>query len=252
MNNISQLTSQNNKNKIDFIKKYLNKSVHYGYGKYKIIESPKEAIKIEANDFNKYNINMINTKQKMIKKRKASIDLLRIIAMIEIVISHILYQGKGLNKYQRYSNKIKILFTYIFWHVNSYSIISGIVGYKSTKYSNLLYLWLYVVFYSVSIHYYYLLYKHDVSIEDELYVEFYPIIYKRYWYFTSYFGMYIFLPAINKGVQHLNKPEFKLLVMSILGIFVFWQTYINKKDDVFNMYLFISLFSIKINKINVQ
>ena len=100
---------------------------------------------------------MINTKQNMIKKRKANIDLLRIIGMIGIVISHILYQVKGLNKYQRYSNKIKILYTYIFWHVNSYAIISGIVGYKSTKYSNLLYLSLCIVFYSVSIHYYYLL-----------------------------------------------------------------------------------------------
>jgi hypothetical protein len=171
----------------------------------------------------------------MIKKRNAGIDLLRIIAMISIVISHILYQGKGLIKYRRYNKRIKILFTYIFWHVNSYGIISGIVGYKSTKYSNLLYLWLCIVFYSVMIHYYYLQYKHDISIKDELYLEYYPIIYKRYWYCTSYFGMFIFLPAINKGIQHLNKPEFKLLVMSILGIFVFWHSYINNKGDIFNM-----------------
>ena len=56
----------------------------------------------------------------------------------------------------------------------------------------------------------------------------------RYWYCTSYFGMFIFLPAINKGIQYLNKSEFRLLVMSIFGIFVFWQTYINNKDDSFN------------------
>jgi hypothetical protein len=55
----------------------------------------------------------------------------------------------------------------------------------------------------------------------------------RYWYCTAYFGMFIFLPAINKGIQYLNKSEFKLLVMSIYGIFVFWQTYINSKKDSF-------------------
>ena len=56
----------------------------------------------------------------------------------------------------------------------------------------------------------------------------------RYWHCTSYFGMFIFLPAINKGIQYLKKSEFRLLVMSIFGIFIFWQTYINNKDDSFD------------------
>jgi hypothetical protein len=235
MDNFYQLTSKNINNKIGLIKKYLNNRNHLFSRKYNKIENSIETNKIEAKDINKEKINRINNYQKIIKKRNTGIDLLRIIAMIGIVFAHILYQGKGLDKYQRYNKKIKILFTYIFWHVNTFGIISGIIGYKSTKYSNLLYLWLCAVFYSVSIHYYYLIYKHDFSIKDELYIEYYPIIYKRYWYLTSYFGMFIFLPAINKGIQYLNKSEFKLLVMSILGIFVFWQTYIKNKGDSFNM-----------------
>jgi len=229
MDNSYQLISKNINNKISLIKSYLNKRIHFTFGKYKLIKPSKEANK------NEDSINRINSKQKIIKRRNPGIDLLRIIAMIGIVFSHILYQGKGLDKYQRYNNKIKFLFTYIFWHVNSYALISGIVGYKSTKYSNLLYIWLCVVFYSVSIHYYYLIYKKDASINEQLYIEYYPIIYKRYWYCTSYFGMFIFLPAINKGIQYLSKSEFKLLGMSILSIFVFWQTYINNEGDFFNM-----------------
>ena len=85
----------------------------------------------------------------------------------------------------------------------------------------------------MSIHYYYLKYKKGSIIKSGLYKEYYPIIYTRYWYCTSYFGMFIFLPAINKGMQYLNKTEFKLLVMSILGIFVFWQTCVNSKRDTF-------------------
>ena len=54
-------------------------------------------------------------------------------------------------------------------------------------------------------------------------------------FFSSYFGMFIFLPAINKGVQYLNKPEFNLLVMSIFGIYIFWNTYHNSKYDFFRI-----------------
>ena len=154
--------------------------------------------------------------------------------MIGIVFTHILYQGKGLCKYNKYENKLKSLYTYIFWHDNVYALISGIVSYKSNKYSNLLYIWLCVVFYSVGIHYYYLKCKQGSIINGELYKEYYPIIYMRYWYCSSYFGMFIFLPAINKGIQSLSKSEFKLLSMSILGIFVFWQTYNNRDAFIFN------------------
>jgi hypothetical protein len=48
---------------------------------------------------------------------------------------------------------------------------------------------------------FYLKYKGG-NIEGELYKEYFPVIYSRYWYFTSYFGMYIFLPAVNKGIQY--------------------------------------------------
>ena len=88
----------------------------------------------------------------------------------------------------------------------------------------------------MGIRYYYLKYKKGAIITGELYIEYFPIIYMRYWYCTSYFGMFFFLPAINKGIQYLNKTEFKLLVMSIFGIFVFWQTYINSKNDTFKFF----------------
>jgi hypothetical protein len=155
--------------------------------------------------------------------------------MIGIVYNHVLFQGKGIYKYNIYKIKIKSSLTYIFWHNNVYSLISGIVGYKSTKYSNLFYLWLSAVFYSLGFHYYYLKYKKGARLFGELYTEFYPVVYGRYWYFSSYFGMFIFLPAINKGIQNLNKPEFNLLVMSIFGIYSFWHTYHNSKYDYFQI-----------------
>lgn len=85
----------------------------------------------------------------------------------------------------------------------------------------------------MSIRYYYQKCRKGTFVKGELYIEYYPIVYVRYWYCTAYFGMFIFLPAINKGIQYLKKSEFKLLVISIYGIFVFWQTYINRKKDSF-------------------
>ena len=232
MDNFFHLILKYIKYKKDFISKSLNNIFHYR--KLTTIEPPKDSKKFDIKGVNQNNINKISNKQIIIKKRNAAIDLLRIITMIGIVYTHILYQGKGLYKYNRYKNKLKSLYTYIFWHNNVYALISGIVGYKSIKYSNLLYIWLCIVFYSVGIRYYYLKYKKGAIINGELYKEYYPIIYMRYWYCTSYFGMFIFLPAINKGIQYLNKSEFSLLVMSIFGIFVFWQTFINNKGDAFN------------------
>ena len=196
---------------------------------------PKEH-KIEAKDINRNIQNVISNNQKIIKKRNAGVDLLRIISMIAVIYVNIISQGKGIDKYNEYKNKINKSKTYAFFHSNAYGVISGIVGYKSTRYSNLLYLWLCVVFYSVGIHYYYYLkYKRDTYIGIELYKEYYPVIYNRYWYFTSYFGMFLFLPSVNKGIQYLTKPEFKALVMSIFGIFVVWQAFMNIKDDHFRM-----------------
>ena len=239
MDDFSQLKSKETKKQIGFIKKYINKITNNKKLKkikrnLKKNKRPKEK-KIEVKDINNNNQNEISSNQNIIKKRNAGVDLLRIITMIGIVYAHVIYHGKGLDKYNKYKDKILSVFTYFFFHNNAYGLISGVVGYKSTKYSNLLYLWLCVVFYSVGFHYYYLKYKKVANIDAELYKEYYPVIYGRYWYFTSYFGMFLFLPAVNKGIQYLNKPEFKALVMSIFGIFVVWKSYMNSKSDHFKM-----------------
>jgi hypothetical protein len=139
MDNFFQLTSKYIKNKKDFISICLNKNLLYR--KLAIIEPKKGNNKFDIKDIKEDNINKISINKKIIKKRNAAVDLLRIIAMIGIVFAHILNQGKGFYKYNRYKNKLKNLYTYVFWHNNVYALLSGIVGYKSTKYSNLLYIY---------------------------------------------------------------------------------------------------------------
>ena len=47
--------------------------------------------------------------------------------------------------------------------------------------------------------------------------------------------MYLYLPVINKGISLLTKSEFKLVVISTIGIFVLWKDLKNPNVDVFNI-----------------
>ena len=211
--NIKNLIKQNPKNK------KLNK------------KEDKQALDIDNN----INTDIINNKNKIKKERNPGVDLVRLISMYTVIIQHFVII-KEFNKYDRYKKQINIFTTVFHWHIDAFAMISGVVGYKSHKYSNLLYLYLTVLFYSVGINFYFNNiknhnYKH-ISFRDDM---IYPMIYNRRWYFTSYFGMYLFLPVINNGISIISQYELLLVVISTLGIFIFWKDY-NKLDrDVFGI-----------------
>lgn len=79
---------------------------------------------------------------------------------------------------------------------------------------------------------FYLYYKPKV-IRDQFYNNLFPIIFERYWFFSSYFGMYLFLPIINKGIAYLTKTEFEICITSIIYIFVVWHDIMNLNHDTF-------------------
>ena len=169
---------------------------------------------------------------KNIKIRNPGIDLARLISMYCVIIHHFYYIAGGFRKYSKYSKQLKVLEVMISWHIDGFALISGIVGYKTNKYSNLLYLWLDVLFYSIGFHYYFS--KKKAIIENK-WIEFFPMVFFRYWYFTAYFGMYLFLPIINKGISILSQSELRLVVISTLGIFVFWRRHKNPGNDIFHL-----------------
>ena len=169
------------------------------------------------------------------KKRNAGIDLLRILGMIDIILFHILQNSMIFTKYAQYKKQLNIFYVFTNWHISMFGIISGVVGYKTHKYSNLMHLWIIVVFYSLSIHYGYKKYNQAFSTENKLEQYLFPVIYNNHWYFSSYFGMYLFLPIINKGIIYLNKREFTIIVFIIIIIFKLWHDYMAINDDVFRM-----------------
>ena len=90
--------------------------------------------------------------------------------------------------------------------------------------------------YSVVIYFFAKKYRPFWSLYNtKLIYELFPVIFVRYWYFSSYFGMYLFLPIINKGVQVLTRKELKLVILSLIAINIIWKDYLRKDFDVFCM-----------------
>lgn len=182
-------------------------------------------------------INPINTndKKKIKKKRNPGIDLFRLIAMYGVVMNHVLYVHGADKKYSKYSRYLKIIHILTGWHINGFALISGIVGYKSYGYANLFYLWLYVEFYSLGIPLYYKYIKKDKNIIAFHIKDKYPIIFRKYWYFTDYFAVCIFLPIINKGISLISRFQFTLMIIFSIGLFVIWRDVQNPDEDVYKM-----------------
>ena len=157
--------------------------------------------------------------------------------MYNIVLNHIIFYPKGYRHFPQFKRQLSLIHCITDWHVNGFILISGIVGYKTNKYSNLFYLWLTVFFYSVGIHKYILYFKKGYNVGNDMYREYYPVIFNRYWYFSTYFGMYLLLPVLNKGIASLKKNEFRLVVVSTIGILVLWRDYKNPKQDLFHMFV---------------
>lgn len=121
---------------------------------------------------NKFINNIINSniELKAFNNRKENIrnygiDLLRIFSMINIIVLHINLFSKELN-YNFNSprfQKIWLSETMAYWGVNGFGIISGIVGYKRYKFSNLIFIWIQTFFYSTTISLYnYVKYKTEI------------------------------------------------------------------------------------------
>ena len=190
--------------------------------------------KQKTNKFDKIEAKRIDNNAKQIKIRNPGIDLVRLLSMYAIIIHHILIHTKIFKKYRQYK-ELKLMNMLTFWHVSSYALISGCVGYKTNKYSNLLYLMLLVLFYSTGLTYFINKFKPQFHTRKLIYIDFFPVIYEAYWYFTQYFGMYLFLPVINKGIQALNKIELRTVFLSLIFVFIVMKDYMNPKRDPFRM-----------------
>ena len=98
-----------------------------------------------------------------------------------------------------------------------------------------MYLWFCTLFYYLGIIKYLSVFKPNLYKKQIDFNDFFPVINRQYWYFTAYFGMYLFLPVINKGLESINKSQLKVTMLSFIIIFIILQDYINPKSNSFQI-----------------
>ena len=157
------------------------------------------------------------------------LDLLRIVSMLMITVLHTLGHGGVLKATETGSWQYTIAWAieiFAYCAVNCYALISGYVGIKAKyKYCNIASLWLQAVLYSllatlaVSI-----INKSTVSYVDIL-NSFLPVSNQTYWYFTAYFCIFFFMPAMNFMVNNMPKRELCTTVLAIMILFSVISTF---------------------------
>lgn len=136
------------------------------------------------------------------KTRNYGIDFLRMISMIMIVMLHTLGHGGILRSVSFLSVHYQIawlLEVIAFGAVNTYAMISGFVSVDSHfKISNILILWLQVLFYGILINTVFFFLLPESRNTSGWIQALFPVTRKEYWYFTAYAGVFFLSPFINQ------------------------------------------------------
>lgn len=155
--------------------------------------------------------------------RNAGIDLLRMVSMFLVALLHVLGQGGVLSHIPMNTPAYKVAWLLEvagYCCVDVYALISGYVGFRSRfRYSQILLLWLRVVFYTLLITAVFaIVLPGTVSAETWLCAIF-PVFKKQYWYFTAYFGMFFFIPCFNLIVEKLSRAQMRALLFAAAFLF---------------------------------
>ena len=73
-----------------------------------------------------------------------------------------------------------------------------------------------------------ILLKESLSLK-KIIISLFPIIFKNYWFITCYMMLYIIFPYLNIMLYRITKNELKSLLMVLLLIFCFLQTFIGTR-----------------------
>ncbi len=157
-------------------------------------------------------------------KRESNIDLFRIIATVFVIVLHVLGQGGILQNSQNCVAYYVASFLQIsaVCAVNCFALISGyLMVNKNIKLKSIIGLWLQVAFYSVVFTALFFAFMPETRTIKNLVVAFFPIISRRWWYISSYFAMFFFIPFLNTAINNISKQTYtKFLLVILIGICV--------------------------------
>ena len=157
------------------------------------------------------------------KGKNYGIDALRILSMFMVVVLHIFNAGGVLGATGRFTSQYEVgwlIQNATFCAVDGYALISGYVWVNAKyRYRNIMELWLQVVFYTVTITALFAVFSpSSVSLLSWLKALF-PVMFNQYWYFSSYFALFLFIPLLNIIIQKAEKKQLLIYIVIILFFF---------------------------------
>lgn len=185
----------------------------------------------------------------MSKTRNSNVEILRIISIVLIVISHYsVHNGisnytlnLGINRFLLETMTLGNIGTVLFVLITGYYMINSRGGVRLKK---LFGLWLQIWFYSVSIYIIFCSFGlTEFSIKATI-QNLFPITFEQYWFATTYIILYIFHPFINKMLNSLTRKDHLSLILIGLTIFSLLHTMTTKSfygNDLIQFFLFYSI-----------
>ena len=162
------------------------------------------------------------------KSRNISIDILKILSMLMVIVLHTKTYGLMGVSLKSTEEIYWVVWTLHFLSivaVNCFILISGYFTSTSTapfSLKKLLKLWFLVEFFSVGIYLVMCIIPNsgiDFSF-GQLLFKIFPIMSNQYWFFTCYFVLMIIVPFLNRFINTLEQKEFKRCLSILLGLFV--------------------------------
>lgn len=156
-----------------------------------------------------------------IQKRDYGIDFFKIFAMFLVVAVHIMdgivpgCQTGTANEYTA-----KFIQTSFFFAVNCFALSTGYIQVNiKYKFNRIVRMWLQVFYYSVAITILFFIFFPNLCSKGTLLLSAFPFLSTRYWYFSSYVVLFLFIPYINSTLQGMTKKQHAKLSIILFIVF---------------------------------
>lgn len=158
-------------------------------------------------------------------KRKIGLDYFRIFLAIMVILIHMSTKGHGqivesvsINTPQYLVCWGILSLSYI--GVNGFALLSGYLSYdKNHSYKRVIYLYLELLFYSVIISCFFIIYFNEKIDFSLLLNTFFPINSKNWWYINCFIALSFLMPFLDKFINNCTYKEFNSFLKMVFILF---------------------------------
>lgn len=168
------------------------------------------------------------------KKRDASLEILRILGLLMIIGLHYLGKGNALVPVQ----EVTTANGYIAWILEAFCMASSniyilLCGYfmvgSKFKTSKVIHLLMQIWFYSVGITLIFMMLGKLPADQYNIYYAIQyalPVLTRHYWFPTMYMILYLLSPFLNKLIETISKKQYQALIVTVFLLFSGWKSFL--------------------------